>query len=318
MTCLLRLGPIIAIAAVVCLLAPKSSLADEPATTAQALAETQAKTPTPNLAPAQVTVKAKSGRQFSGVVDRRTDATSLWLRVDGRATIVRRPIDWSRIVSVRYEGRDLSPAEFQPLAVTLGKSAVEPNAWASNVPSEANSSPPTYAELARRALADSPHVASIEVNAHAANWDADIETDGILLRVVALDSEGNPTAVKATLEVELVATRPVAMTTRSYARGRDLGKPFVRIGRWTRDFDTTGGKTTTAVFRLPFAAAAPDVDLELGDIGLATATLAVPGEGVFHASDDHVTLRHFNSLRNQRERRDGARFFPIERPGRNQ
>ena len=214
-----------------------------------------------------MTVWLESGRQFTAEVDSRTDAKHLWLRFEGRATVLRRPIQWARISAAKYQGEEVALADFSQLAMDLAEKTDDHGKWSTALPPSPDSTHSTFAGLAHGALADSPQVSSIEVDAFAANWDRDVETDGIVVRVTALDRQGRSVRVDGSLEVELVASRPVAMTTRGYARGRDLGPAFVRIGRWTRKLESTTHPDGVAEFRLPFRAASPDVDLDLGSLG---------------------------------------------------
>ena len=266
-----------------------------------------------------VTIGVKSGREFTGQIDAQTDALQLWLRIARDGVSIRRPIAWSQIVGARLAGREWT-VDVLRTAVSNFSSTVEANEGWSDGSSNGPRNGGTFTVLS--AVTNHPSATliepatSIEIDAYAAKWDADVEVDGLVVRITPTDASGKATTVQGTLYVEWIAKRPVAMTTRNYRVGRDLGPRFVRAGRWTRRLtnDLTGPEGVT--FRLPFQANHPEFDLDLGDFGLVNARLAVPGQGVLNASNAMVRVRPYSAIRNARERLDNARFFPIERTGR--
>ena len=48
-----------------------------------------------------------SGRTFVGEVDPQTDRDLLWLRIGEGPIVVRRPIEWGRVVRVRQGEKEL-------------------------------------------------------------------------------------------------------------------------------------------------------------------------------------------------------------------
>ncbi len=232
-----------------------------------------------------VTISVKSGREFTGQIDAQTDALQLRLLIARDGMSICRPIAWSQIVGVRQAEREWTIDALRFTVSNLSSTWIEPTT-------------------------------AIEIDAYAANWDADVEVDGLVVRITPTDASGKATTVQGTLYVEWIAPRPAALVTQNYRRGRDLGPRFVQAGRWTRRVtnDLTGPEGVT--FRLPFRASHPEFDLDLGDFGLVNARLAVPGQGVLNASNAMVCVRPYSVVRSARERSGGTRFFPIERTGR--
>ena len=60
----------------------------------------------------QVRVLLASGRHFTAEIDRRTDATTLWLRWGQETGVILRPIDWGRVVQVEIAGETFPAASF--------------------------------------------------------------------------------------------------------------------------------------------------------------------------------------------------------------
>jgi hypothetical protein len=145
-----------------------------------------------------------------------------------------------------------------------------------------------------------------------ARWDANVEIDGLAVRVLPLDEYGAVTPVDGTLEVELIA-EPVAW-------GRPLqfpppDTPPVSLGRWqqavcVRDFGPSG-----AVYRLRYQGANPELERRWSNFAAVHVRLSVPGQGVFEATQDGVQIRLVSPTRDQLEQSTGHRWFPQERTG---
>ena len=176
-------------------------------------------------------------------------------------------------------------------------------------------SSPQKAQIAR------PRIRAVHVDAYIANWDADVETDGLVVRVHPLDSTGNLVAVRGTLRVQMIVARPRNI----YAGPRSQRHYFDRVGQWTlrvqpRDFGRSGAR-----YKLPFQAVNPErVTVPANQqpkrfepqFGLVHAQLVVPGAGVFEDSRDAVNLRPFSPVRDALQRSQSRRFFSIERTAR--
>jgi hypothetical protein len=151
----------------------------------------------------------------------------------------------------------------------------------------------------------SRRVRSIRIEAVAANWDADVELDGLELRVIPVTADGGVLSVEGMLSVQLIG--------QNYGRH---GPAYPKIGRWNRrvriaDYDDFRG----ALYRLPFQTVNPEFDLNFGWSGVVHARLSVSGHGNFEASRD-VRVRTASSLRDQLQLRTQRRFFPSERTSR--
>jgi hypothetical protein len=252
---------------------------------------------------AEVSVALVEGRTLVGEVDGRSDERHLWLRFGNGATTIRRSIAWSKIAAAREAGAVVGAERLRELAAQDRTTFVPPpapaalNTW--RVPPDAT----------RAAAATVATVRSLTIDAYLANWDADVETDGVLLGFAALDDFGAPVPVSGTLEVELIAER-----LPPYSRGNG----FPVLARWTRavtaDEAATAGGLQRA--RLEFQAQHPDYQLYLPRFALVHARLVVPGQGVFEASLDGVALRGFTPVRDRLEAASGTRLFSHEQTGR--
>ena len=260
---------------------------------------------------AEVTVELRSGRLFTGQVASGSDSEILWLRTTSDAMTIHRPVAWSQIVAAQRAGRQIAVDALRDEAETL--------ATANNPPTLRTEPLQEVASalfVGARPSEPDRRPALIEVHAYLANWDADVEMDGLIVRVTALSGAGNVVPASGTLHVNWIATRPVGLVTRNHRVGRDLGPGFLVAGRWTRHLTSATAGGDVAECRLPFQADHPEFDLDLGDFGVINARLAAPGVGVLHASDAMVRVRPMSTVRDARARLDRVWFFPVERTGR--
>jgi hypothetical protein len=240
----------------------------------------------------ELRISVASGREFSGYVDARTDNDRLWLRSEGTAIEVVRPINWQRITGAELGGRQLSVAELRQMADQLKspsdlkerrlQSVDEDNVA---VRDTGDRSQQTHAEQAQTAAA-SP-IRSVDFDAQIANWDGDVEPDGLLIHLFPLDGNGNMTPVSGTLWVEFIAPRRRKYHEVPQGRGVSVGP----IGRWSRMVNPSDLTTRGVVVKLPFQAVHPSFDDGINTYGLVHLRLTVPGHGVFEKVYDGVRTR---------------------------
>ncbi|MEX0939686.1 MAG: hypothetical protein WDZ59_17615 [Pirellulales bacterium] len=259
----------------------------------------------PLNAPVEVTVELDNGRTFLGEVDAQSDDRRLWLRVTRPGVTLLRPIDWDRIIRVRQADDVLTAEQLRDLLPSL--STETPPIEPADSPLLTAEAEPRGRLLPEAALdphpALPPRVAMLQIRASAANWDGDVEQDGIELEVEPLTSGRYRLPVEGTLYVHLLGS----------LRHREA---LPDLGRWTRRVRESDFVHGVAVYRLPFQAVDPQFDLEVEKLGLVHARLAVPAHGVFDASEELVYLRPFSAMREELQALTGRRFFPIERLGR--
>jgi hypothetical protein len=143
-------------------------------------------------APAQaadsLTVQVAGGRTYTGFVDSKTDDRQLWLRRELGTGMLRRPISWAD--RRRVAMADVELGGFPAWLTSRLAVIVLPDAPAAPSP----------------AAAHRP-IASLAIDAAVANWDGDVESDGLVVELSVADADGSPTAAAGTLEVELFAPR---------------------------------------------------------------------------------------------------------------
>lgn len=248
-----------------------------------------------------LTVRLASGRDFTASVDARTDEM-LWLRFSSGGGHILRPIAWERVVAAQLDGQDVEMKELRGLCARVksdapAKEILPPAVVVANAP------PPLVV----------PAIASIRIDAWLANWDADVETDGICVQLQPRDENGNLVAVSGTGEVELFAARQ-----RKYHEAPQSGGWMTElVQRWTERVDAPQIGPSGILWRLPFAAVHPEFSSGVDDWGLVHVRLVVPGSGVFEQSLDGVRLRNWSPVRDGTFRHDGRRFFSTEMTGRN-
>ena len=158
-----------------------------------------------------------------------------------------------------------------------------------------------------------PRVSSITFDARLANWDGDVETDGLLIDVLPLDRDQAAIPVSGTVEIELFAP-PRRLSHDTPHAGEDT---VVLVERWTRTIRPADFGASGARLRLPFGAVHPEFDTDLLAYGLVHVRLVAPGHGVFDDSRDAVRIRPWAPNRDQMEMNTGRRFLSTEGVGRN-
>ena len=255
--------------------------------------------------PATVEVHLASGRTFRGHVDPRTDDGQLWLRFTRGDMTILRPIQWSRIAGVAQAEQTWTAAEFRPIADMLK----------SRTPRAVLKSGPSAAELRSaiglgdpsRPLPVDDRVTQVQIDAYVANWDVDVETDGIVVHVFPLSQQGLVLPVSGTLEATLVGQNSSLV---------NQGAIFPRLARWVEQVLPEHLGPAGAIYRLPFQAVHPDFNFEVAAKGLLHVRLIVPGQGTFESSVATLRIRPYSSVRDRRQQAHGERFFPVERTGR--
>jgi hypothetical protein len=271
-----------------------------------------------------VTVTVSAGRTFTGEIDPGSDAERLRLRFGTGATVITRPIAWRAIVAASSAGEPITLARLQELAANVQADAARP-AIVRPAPSKPKPSPGDAPQAATPAvgglrlwrvpgadgapLVAAADIRSIDIDVRLANWDADVEADGLLLTIAAIDAFGNVAPVDGTLEVELIGE-----ALPPYTRG----DAFPVLGRWSRVVQADDPASRGGYHReqLAFQAMDPAYQLDAPRYALVNARLVVPGQGTFEASLDGLSLRGFTPVRDRLEAASGARLLPSEKAGR--
>ena len=247
----------------------------------------------------ELSVTVAGGKTYWGLVDAKTDERQLWLRREEGHAILRRPIAWQRIESAMHAGQSVELSELAKLARRIASErtvVVQPM----QVPPLPPPPPPRQP------------VAALALDAAVANWDGDVEADGLLIELRLLDEQGYETAAAGTLAVELFAP-----TIRKYHEApQSRGYRVDSLQRWTMAITPDHFHGGTARVRLPFDAVHPQFDRRVDAQGLVHASLAVPGAGVFEQSLDGVALRSFSPVRDDLLDNTGRWFLPTETTGR--
>jgi hypothetical protein len=235
---------------------------------------------------AKVSVRVKSGRTFTGHVDARTDATTLWLRFeDDRATLWR-PIAWQRVQSASAGEKNYSAEELRGVATRLGTTeAAARREWPAR---QSNSH--TSATTSIETVAESSTVRALSLDVRFANWDADRDDDGLIAAITPIDDAGRPVAASGTLSVELIGmTAPRTVDYAGIAVAHEQERPTLET--WTVQLAPNDFLDGTAQVRLPFRNGEPADDPRLQNFGVLRARLTVPGSDVVEAELDPIRLR---------------------------
>jgi hypothetical protein len=255
-----------------------------------------------------VTIRLDGGRIFNGTIDPRTSAEQLWLRYERGSMVLVQGFAWDTIRDVRV-GQETMPGSTlqQNVGRYIKLQPLPPPAEPIRAGILPEGSAAIEAVRAAPPIGEPPRVRSLQIEAAVANWDSDVEVDGLVLRVYPLDGVGDVTPVSGTLEIELVGEGPAAGTQ---------SQTFPILGRWVRQI-SPADFGSGATMQLPFQGWHPEFDLQLGAYGLVRAKLVVPGQGTFAAATNTLTIRPINALRDRwQQSKLNTRFFPGERTGR--
>lgn len=270
---------------------------------------------TPTQAPVSVSLEVRSGRAWEGLIDSRSTDEHLVLRFEKGNAQLRRSIMWSDIQVVHLAGRRVTTNDLKRQLSTLATPARSYSERA-----EVNSSSPSPSDLPAmpetRVVAtpgsQSTPVTSLAVDALLANWDADVEADGLVIHLQPLDAWQQLNPASGLLEVQLYALQSRTFQHAPLSGGRSV-EP---VGRWTQTVNASDFTTRGAVIRFPFQAAHPEFNDNLGAYGLVHIKYSVPGSGVFEQSLDGVRIRPWAPLRDYLQLDTGRRFLPHENTGR--
>lgn len=271
----------------------------------------------------EVTVVVGSGRRFQGQIDPRSGPHALVLRRQTQGITLWRPVAWERIVAAEAQGRPVSVTELRRWVAlvkdSLSAEAVRPTATQVAVevrpPVPATEPMGAASAVAPPAQSDRGHqVVRLSLDAYVANWDGDVEIDGLVVEIVPRAADGTIAAISGTLEVELFGLQRRAFSQAPHSGGDTLEL----VERWTRAVRPDEAGPAGIRCTLPFGAVHPELhsDWLAWWYGLVHVRLSVPGQGVFDASRDGVRLRPWSPVRDRLERAGAGRMLPNERLGR--
>ena len=250
--------------------------------------------------PAPITIQLEGGATYTGLVDSQTDDKRLRLRFEAGSAVAWRSFSWPRIVAASHEGGAVALSDLPQLARTIQSTHQRVVA-----PRQRDVAAPPPAP-------QSPAAAALAIDASLANWDADVETDGLLLELRVLDADGETTIAAGTLDVELFAPRIRKYHEAPQSRGYYVDL----VERWNVPIEKQQFRGGRAIVRLPFGAIHPEFERGVDALGLVHVRLAVPGTGVFEQSLDGIVLRPWSPTRDALLDNTGRHFLPTETTGR--
>jgi hypothetical protein len=259
-----------------------------------------------------LTLRLASGREFTGVIDAESAGETLVLRSSSRGMTIRRPIRWERIAAAAIDGKPATNDELRALAKEAS-ATVSPDTQPRQQPGDRGQ---RTEDRGQRTVVAPPFVpvTTITFDARIANWDADVETDGLILDLMPIDAEGYLAPVSGVAEIELFAPQRRVFHHAPLSGGDTLE----RVERWTQVINPADLTTNGFRLKLPFGAVHPDFDTDwvASPYGLVHVRLIAPGHGTFDASQDGLRIRHWAPNRDQLELKRYPRFLPTEAVGR--
>jgi len=267
-----------------------------------------------------IAVTLKSGRSFAGEIDPTSSGEQLVLKAATGDITVRRPIGWERIVEATVDGKRV---DVVTLRQRLGSRGSEVGGREAGVGSRGTllrkielrgdvTAASTQVDAAAQYIP--ARVTMVNFDPYIANWDADVETDGVIIDIVPLDGDGFLIPSSGTLTVELFGQQRRTFDLAPQSGGATLEL----IERWTREISAEDFGPNGVRLKLPFGAIHPELrpDWLAWWYGLVHVRLAIPGQGVFEGSRDGVRMLPFSPNRDRLEMKTGERFLPTETLGR--
>lgn len=274
----------------------------------------------------EIEVHLQSGRVFWAVVDSRSDEQKLWLRFSSERAQVLRPVGWNSVSAIVIDGESTDVAALRAAVQNHGQNDQPVHERA--VPL---APPPALALAEQRSRTrqeftatfqasidrgPSPEtgrpvparVRSVMVDASVANWDGDVEADGLVVYLQPVDEVGQMLPVRGDVAFDLVGNYPSVIYR---------PQPLAPLARWTRRVQATALTPRGILFKLPFQALHPDLQTNVGPYALLHCRLSVPGLGTFDETVA-VRIRQANPLRDQLQKLTGSRFYGQEWLGRTQ
>ena len=250
----------------------------------------------PTSAPSSIGVHLVDGRTLSGTVHARSNQDRLWLVIGTPTIALFKPVRWEEIASIETDDVEFSASEFrEQIQRRQPRVHIESLAALTAKRVDAVREAPPHSAPRR--------IESLKIEARLANWDDDVNADGLELRIMPSDGSPGAIPVNGMLNVQL---------TGQVVRLAGWRGVFRTLGQWTHrvrreDFDYLG-----AVYRLPFRNVNPQFDRDIAATVLVNARLGVPGQRDFEASNT-ARVRQFNPIREQLWIQQRTRFFPFER-----
>ncbi|QDU30121.1 hypothetical protein ETAA8_52400 [Anatilimnocola aggregata] len=255
-----------------------------------------------------IVIETFSGRKWEGLIDDKSNAQQLVLRFERGGAVLWRPIAWSEVKAAFLAGKPIAAATLAtkvkelatPAKSKAERAKLQPLPPADEFPSDTKPPLPPA------------KVISISTDALLANWDGDVEADGLVIYMQPITGWQDVALASGTLEVELYALEARDFSLASTSRGRMVSP----IARWSHAVNPSDYGQRGATIQLPFQAAHPEFDDRLSAYGLVHIKFSVPGSGVFEQSIDGVRIRPWAPLRDYLQVDTGARFLPHETTGR--
>ncbi len=157
---------------------------------------------------------------------------------------------------------------------------------------------------------DHRRIDRIQVHAEPVSLGGGVDVNALELVVRAFDVEGRPSPFVGTLNVTLWGHRAEVARVDPERLGVRPGRTE-RLQTWTvrlREPHTAG----SLVLRLPLAHPLPEHDPARFGLGVVQASLAIPGQGVFDATEAGIPLRQLDPWRAHNVAEFGSPFLPGE------
>ena len=265
-------------------------------------------------------VHLDDGRVLQGTLDVRTDETFLWLRTEADNFSLASRFRWADVRDLNPQKTDLSDDRQRverdvPQGVDVGSKTepaidAEEDADEMVVDGEANwiDWPTSFPEISEAGPSGGPLVfpvaCALKIEAGLANWDDDVEPDGLRVLVSPVDSFGQVVPVAGSIDFQLIGQRRIARGGEHVSRQDG----FPLLGEWSRRVTPKAFGPNGFVYELPFRNFAPGRDVDIAFEALLTARLGIPGVGVLNSSDSYVLLRPASWFRDDLQLRTGRRY----------
>lgn len=277
-----------------------------------------------------VTVHLMNGRKTIGQVDSTTDETHLVIRRSSANVVLRTRVLWTSINTVEIDNQTVPVSSFRQQwpelksdgpqsALALSSSPIrirresDPD-FESITPDRGsviaitNELPASFAATATGSRLPAS-VRSLQFFTQPANWDDDVEIDGLLIHVRPVDASGRMVAINGTLDVKLMG---LTQALGGHVQQDRSPVDFPVLETWSQPLRRSHFTSEGAVYRLEFRRYRPERDVDVEPVGLTNARLTIPGVGTFAATEDVTLLRPYSQIRDLHQMYRGTRILPQE------
>lgn len=246
-----------------------------------------------------------NGHLVSGDLDSKTNQQKLWIQKRTPKILLSSSFDWNDVQEIVYQGEKTSPEELLKKKPQVSKAAQQREMLQFWFLSDHLRREPDQVKYLLHPT-QTTHVSSVksvQFDAYVANWDSDVEADGLIVHIRPIDAHGRVVAVNGQVDFKLIGQR----FNRGVWRHRSDEIAFPQLESWSQQISKKDFGPDGAAVKLIFRKLRPEKNIHLAPVALLTGSLGVSGVGKFHASVPEVDIRPLSIFRDELQLRSKTR-----------